>query len=231
MENLIFKKGETIFKKGDQAQEVYIVKKGRVDIMSDGSDKAVKLTTVKSGKFFGEMGIIDQTERSANAVASSNVSLISIDGASFEAFAKQNPSDAIKLIKQMTKRLDKTTDKYYTVCDRVLDFINSEEDLPKRAELREKLEGIVKNKADAKDYKVDKKTFKPDETLATLKEISDSLRTVTAQYVDILKDISEIIGDVDYVTRGGIWAEMGKYASEYNGMMGYGYYGINYFMF
>ena len=56
---------EVIFKKGDPGDALYIVRRGAVAI----KDGAVELSVAKTGDFFGELALLDNEPRSADAVA------------------------------------------------------------------------------------------------------------------------------------------------------------------
>jgi CRP-like cAMP-binding protein len=67
-----FKQGDTIFKEGDPASELYVIAGGNVEIRHGNR----LLATLDSHSIFGEMALIDGTPRSATAVAASDVTLV-----------------------------------------------------------------------------------------------------------------------------------------------------------
>ena len=60
-----FKAGETIFRTGDAASELFVVQSGAVEIRI--GDRVIE--TVPENGIFGEMALIDDAPRSATAVA------------------------------------------------------------------------------------------------------------------------------------------------------------------
>ncbi|MFH1510596.1 MAG: cyclic nucleotide-binding domain-containing protein [Candidatus Woesearchaeota archaeon] len=58
-----------IFRHGDEARDVYLVKSGMVDIILDDRSGSKKIATLEPGTVFGEMAMIDNQKRSANAFA------------------------------------------------------------------------------------------------------------------------------------------------------------------
>ena len=62
-----FKQGEVVFREGDPATELYVVKSGRVDISSGNR----LLATLEENGIFGEMALIDKAPRSAQSDARS----------------------------------------------------------------------------------------------------------------------------------------------------------------
>ncbi|MGB1108980.1 MAG: EAL domain-containing protein [Gammaproteobacteria bacterium] len=67
--------GEVIFRAGDQADTAYVVESGQVHIIAG----EVLLNTLKPGALLGEMGILDNTTRTATAIANGETVLTLID--------------------------------------------------------------------------------------------------------------------------------------------------------
>jgi CRP-like cAMP-binding protein len=102
-----YSKKNIIFHEGDYGDALYIIKNGRVKIAKiylDGREKT--LTILKSGDFFGEMSIFDDLPRSATAEAMDNETiLLSINRKDFERLVIENPSIALRIMKDLTKRI------------------------------------------------------------------------------------------------------------------------------
>ena len=63
-------RGATVMVAGDQTDSLYIILSGRLKVMmSDAEGKEVILSILGPGEFFGEMGLIDDSPRSASVVA------------------------------------------------------------------------------------------------------------------------------------------------------------------
>src|SRR5882757_2324414 len=68
-----FKAGDFIFTAGDPGDGFYLVESGRVLISATvGDDEPRVLATIGPGDFFGEMAVLDDAPRSANAQAESD---------------------------------------------------------------------------------------------------------------------------------------------------------------
>ena len=61
--------GETLIREGDLGETAFIVHEGQVEIRKDIGGKIVPLATAGPGDTIGEMSMIDDTPRSATAVA------------------------------------------------------------------------------------------------------------------------------------------------------------------
>jgi CRP-like cAMP-binding protein len=100
-----YKAGETIFQKGDPGDLMYIIKSGSVEILV--GDKIVEL--LGPDEFFGEMALIDQQPRSANAVAKTDCDIETITDKKFMFRVQEMPFFALKVMKIMAQRLRNTT--------------------------------------------------------------------------------------------------------------------------
>lgn len=72
-----YRSGETVFAQGDPGLGMYIVQEGNVAIvMNDREGRARELSVLTVGDFFGEMGLIDESARSATALCRTDCRLI-----------------------------------------------------------------------------------------------------------------------------------------------------------
>ena len=67
-----FRKGEYIFRKGDQPAHVYIVKSGKIDLMASDQDIIVQKEMVKTGGSFGVAALMAMQPHMVTAVAAEN---------------------------------------------------------------------------------------------------------------------------------------------------------------
>jgi CRP/FNR family cyclic AMP-dependent transcriptional regulator len=100
---------ELIFQEGDPGKEMYIIVEGAVEIRKRTSGSTTKtLIELKKGDIFGEMSIIEDKPRSANAVAIMPTKLLCINEDLFESILHKNNDFALKIIKMLAERLRKT---------------------------------------------------------------------------------------------------------------------------
>lgn len=90
-----------IFHKGDDARSMYVVLRGEVDIMLEGR----VLTTETAGSIFGEMALIGDHRRSADAIAKSDCVLVSIDERRFAFLVGQTPYFALHVMQLLGERI------------------------------------------------------------------------------------------------------------------------------
>lgn len=96
----------TIMAAGDPTDSLYIVLSGRLKVMmSDADGREVILTIIGPGEFFGEMGLIDDSPRSASVVAIEPCELLSITKRDFKQSMEQNFELAMTVMRGLVKRL------------------------------------------------------------------------------------------------------------------------------
>ncbi|MCU0585745.1 MAG: Crp/Fnr family transcriptional regulator [Desulfobacterales bacterium] len=104
------KAGETLFTEGEQGNEMYLIRSGKVEISRSAGGQKKVLATLSEGSFLGEMAIVDDAPRSATAIAASDVSLLILDRAAFKAQLQENPMIEY-LITSLVKRLRETNEQ------------------------------------------------------------------------------------------------------------------------
>jgi len=65
-----FQAGDVVIRQGDEPDRFYIIANGEVDVMrhtAEGTD--VHLATLRRGEIFGEIGILEETRRTADVRA------------------------------------------------------------------------------------------------------------------------------------------------------------------
>lgn len=101
-----FPSGARIFVKDDPGSTMYVVRSGRVRIMSYGT----VLDYVGPGGIFGEMSLIDGSPRSATAIADEATEAAVLDRAAFLRHLRANPDFAIEVMQLMAGRLRRMTE-------------------------------------------------------------------------------------------------------------------------
>jgi CRP-like cAMP-binding protein len=91
-------------KEGEQGGFMYVVVKGNVAV----SIKSKVVERAGPGGVFGEMALVDQSPRSANAAAETDCVLLAINRNVFLNLVKSEPSFGISLLSAMAERLRNT---------------------------------------------------------------------------------------------------------------------------
>ncbi len=101
-----FKRGATIFSKGDPGNALYVVIGGTVKISISSADgRSAILNLIGEGESFGEIALLDGLARTTDAIANSSSEILVIDRRDFMPFVRSQASLAIKLIELLCTRL------------------------------------------------------------------------------------------------------------------------------
>ena len=94
-----FQGAETVFKEGEPGNRLYIIAEGEVRISRNipGSGEEA-LAVLKKGSVFGEMAILDRSERSTDAIANADSVLLTISRSDFELLMDFNRDIAYKVL-------------------------------------------------------------------------------------------------------------------------------------
>jgi CRP-like cAMP-binding protein len=93
--------GGIIFREGEQAAELFVIKSGFVRIQIGNKTMA----ELASDSIFGEMALIDNEPRSATAIALTDVELVSVSEKQFLFLVSQTPFFALKVLRTLAYRL------------------------------------------------------------------------------------------------------------------------------
>lgn len=91
----------TIFHEGSLGGEMYVVQSGRIELMCGGNVVCV----AEAGDIFGEMALIDGSQRSASARTPTGCTLAAINEQAFLFMVKQQPFFALEVMRVMAARL------------------------------------------------------------------------------------------------------------------------------
>jgi CRP-like cAMP-binding protein len=108
-----YRAGEPVFYQGDPGLGMYIVQEGEVSIAIMGKDgNEQELAVLGDGDFFGELALLDESPRSANAICKTDCTLIGFFRPDlFELIEKENTFGikiGLKLAEIVAERLRKT---------------------------------------------------------------------------------------------------------------------------
>lgn len=93
--------GEKVFLQGEPGDCMYMVKSGRVDIITFGT----VLENVGPYGHFGEMGLIDDAPRSAAAIAQEKSEVVAVDKDTFLFLVGRDPMFALRVMHTLAERI------------------------------------------------------------------------------------------------------------------------------
>jgi len=103
--NRMYPKDTMVFAEGMPGTELYIIQKGSVKITKIVDNNEVLLAVLKPGDIFGEMALLDNKPRSANAVAFEDAYLLAVNKANFERMVSTQPQIVTRLTTLLAERI------------------------------------------------------------------------------------------------------------------------------
>jgi len=100
-----FNEGDIVFKQGDYPDRLYLIGRGEAEVVQEvpgGGDR--QLAILKAGEFFGEMGIVGNSPRSATVRAATPLETLSIHRHYLEPIFSYLPSWKEKVSEEYTIR-------------------------------------------------------------------------------------------------------------------------------
>jgi len=111
LETVTFSKGDVIFEQGALADRAYIIHKGIVMVTSSRGGQEIVVDALRRGDFVGEMALVDDKPRSATAIAGEETVCAVITKEELDASMSQSDLLVYALIKLLTHRLRKQTER------------------------------------------------------------------------------------------------------------------------
>jgi CRP/FNR family transcriptional regulator, cyclic AMP receptor protein len=102
-----FVKDQSVFKEGERGRLMYVVLEGSVTLTVNS--KVVE--TVGPGGVLGEMAMIDDSPRSATAIAETDSKLAVIDAKRFNFLIQQTPNFSLQIMRVIADRLRRMDSK------------------------------------------------------------------------------------------------------------------------
>lgn len=100
-----FHAGEIIFSEFELGDTFYLIQSGKVQLVKVAGDIERTLDILYPSEMFGEMAILENSPRSATAIALDEVKVLEFNSQNFEILLLGNPQIALKLLKMFCKRI------------------------------------------------------------------------------------------------------------------------------
>lgn len=98
--------GETVFSQGDEADEIFLIRRGSVRIMLPlDRGKRHHLATIGTGDFFGELAFLDKGKRSADVETKVPTDLYVLSRARFNEQSRSNPEFGVKVFARLARAI------------------------------------------------------------------------------------------------------------------------------
>jgi len=100
-----FEPGDIIFSEFEPGDAFYLIQSGRVELVKIIGDIEKTLDILQPSEMFGEMALLENSPRSATAIALDAVKVLEFNQQNFEILMMGNPKIALTLLKMFTKRI------------------------------------------------------------------------------------------------------------------------------
>jgi CRP/FNR family cyclic AMP-dependent transcriptional regulator len=129
------KKGKKIIEEGEYGDELFIILKGKIDIVKTTlQNEPYTVTTLnaeRGGIYVGELALIDNDKRSATVIAETDCEYLVINRDNFIKFGNENPKIGLTITRAIASRLSytirKTNADIITLFSALVEEISSEE--------------------------------------------------------------------------------------------------------
>ena len=93
--------GQALVYEGEIGSELFIIAQGCISISVKSGEENIELGRLRSGDFFGEMSLLEQTARSASCTAVENTSCFMLKARDFSQIIVNDPVIAVSILQQM----------------------------------------------------------------------------------------------------------------------------------
>lgn len=103
-----YEKGENIYIEGHKAEKLFIINEGRVKVVKlseSGKEQIIRI--LGPGEFMGELSLFTHAPLNNNSEALEPTTVCIVDGTHIESLIERRPSIALKILKEMSIRLEK----------------------------------------------------------------------------------------------------------------------------
>jgi CRP-like cAMP-binding protein len=100
-EEMRYEHSHEIFKEGDHGDSMFVIISGKVDVIQNGHS----ITQLEKGTCIGEMALLDQEPRSADATTLEDSVLLKINQEGFYQLMASNPQIMKQIVKLLTRRV------------------------------------------------------------------------------------------------------------------------------
>jgi CRP/FNR family transcriptional regulator, cyclic AMP receptor protein len=103
-ESVLVEAGEYVFEEGERGDHFYIIVRGEIELRKGKGAGSKKLAVLREGQAFGEMALLNQTPRSASAMALRDTYMLSVSRAAFGEILG-GETLAVRLLRNLSKAL------------------------------------------------------------------------------------------------------------------------------
>lgn len=107
---LTIAKDQIIFVEGDDANNMFYILEGEVEVFKTMEGRRITIATLCKGEVFGEMGLLTEgSKRTASAQATKEATILSLTKEEFLHRITLTPTFCLTILKSLAERLQKAT--------------------------------------------------------------------------------------------------------------------------
>jgi CRP-like cAMP-binding protein len=104
LQHKTYKKGELVFQQGNPGTGLFVVITGSVDVQQEEDDGTIlHLASAKPGEFIGELALLDDSLRTASAIAVDDTSVVALYRTDLLALSESRPRLGVKILMQLSQ--------------------------------------------------------------------------------------------------------------------------------
>ena len=103
-QSLRLERGSWLFRQGEEADGVYVVRLGHLEVIQEGEEPET-INTLTRGAVLGELALLSESQRSASVRALRDSELLKIDKDAFQALLRSEPELALSLTRVLSAQL------------------------------------------------------------------------------------------------------------------------------
>jgi len=101
----VYKKDEIIFCEHEPGETFYLIQAGKVRLVKNTGEFERTIDILNPPEMFGEMAILENSPRTATAIAIDKVTVLEFNTQNFEILMNSNPQIAFRLLRIFSKRI------------------------------------------------------------------------------------------------------------------------------
>ena len=106
-----YRDGEIIVNQGEEANCMYVIQEGFVEVFLIQAEKEIHLATLQEGDFFGEIPLFERETRHTSVRAMGTVRVITVDRRTLNTSIQKDPSLAYRILQTMARRISVLSDE------------------------------------------------------------------------------------------------------------------------
>jgi CRP/FNR family cyclic AMP-dependent transcriptional regulator len=115
----LYSDGEAIVRQGEKGHCMYVIQKGKAEVVHERDGGEVRVATLRKGDSFGEMAIFEREERSATVRALGEARILTVDKRIFLRRVQEDPTVAFNILRMLCERIRRQNKELFELRRRI----------------------------------------------------------------------------------------------------------------